>query len=246
MAPLFGKRSSSSRNETVAFHFSVIYSDAMSKTSQESPPPCLRGAGRPKASDVEARTQDLIDAAARLFLANGYTRTSLEAIARAARVAVRTIYVKFGGKAGLLDAVLMSRRDQFFRIRDMEQDMRPFRDVVDDFAHQFFDLICQDQLIAMQRVVIAEAADNPELARAFYEAGPRLTREMLERFFARPDIRAQLREDLPLDQLPSFLTSWISGDAMQRFVFPHDQPTRTEAHRVLDQRLELFYRAVLR
>ena len=218
----------------------------MSKTSQESPPPCLRSAGRPKASDVEARMQDLIDAAAQLFLANGYTRTSLESIARAARVAVRTIYVKFGGKAGLLEAVLMSRREAFFRMRDMEHDMRPFRAIVDDFARQFFDLLCQDQLIAMQRVVIAEAADNPELARTFYDAGPRLTRDMLERFFARDDIRAQLRTDLPFDELPGFLTSWISGDAMQRFVFPHDQPTRTEAHRLLGQRLALFYRAVLR
>jgi TetR/AcrR family transcriptional repressor of mexJK operon len=218
----------------------------MSKSSQESSAPCLRGAGRPKASDVEARMQDLIDVAAQLFLANGYTRTSLESIARAARVAVRTIYVKFGGKAGLLEAVLMSRRDAFFRMRDMEHDMRPFRDVVDDFAHQFFDLLCKDQLIAMQRVVIAEAADNPELARTFYDAGPRLTREMLERFFAREDIRAQLRPDLPYEQLPVFLTSAISGDAMQRFVFPHDQPRHAEAHRMLEQRLEMFHRAVLR
>jgi TetR/AcrR family transcriptional repressor of mexJK operon len=218
----------------------------MSKSSQESSAPCLRGAGRPKASDVEARMQDLIDVAAQLFLANGYTRTSLESIARAARVAVRTIYVKFGGKAGLLEAVLMSRRDAFFRMRDMEHDMRPFRDVVDDFAHQFFDLLCKDQLIAMQRVVIAEAADNPELARTFYDAGPRLTREMLERFFAREDIRAQLRPDLPYEQLPVFLTSAISGDAMQRFVFPHDQPRHAEAHRLLEQRLEMFHRAVLR
>jgi len=159
---------------------------------------------------------------------------------------VRTIYVKFGGKAGLLEAVLMSRRDTFFRIRDMEHDLRPFRDVVDDFAHQFYDLLCQDQLIAMQRVVIAEAGDNPELARTFYDAGPRLTRDMLERFFARPDIRAQLRADLPFEELPALITSWISGDAMQRFVFPHDQPSHDEAHRLLGQRLELFYRAVLR
>ena len=218
----------------------------MSKPLQANTAASLRGAGRPKASDVEARMQDLIDVAAQLFLANGYTRTSLESIARAARVAVRTIYVKFGGKAGLLEAVLMSRRDAFFRMRDMEHDQRPIREVVDDFARQFFDLLCQDQLIAMQRVVIAEAADNPELARTFYDAGPRLTREMLERFFARDDIRAQLRTDLPFEQLPLFLTSWISGDAMQRFVFPHDQPTRAEAHRLLGQRLALFYRAVLR
>ncbi|QOL51617.1 TetR/AcrR family transcriptional regulator [Massilia litorea] len=218
----------------------------MSKSSLASRVPCLRGAGRPKASDVEARMHDLIDAAARLFLTNGYTRTSLESIARAARVAVRTIYVKFGGKAGLLEAVLVSRREQFFRIADMEHDMRPFRAVVDDFARQFFDLLCQDQLIAMQRVVIAEAADNPELAHTFFDTGPRMTREMLERFFARADIRAQLREDLPFEQLPAFLTSWISGDAMQRFVFPHDQPSHAEAHRLLAQRLEMFYRAVLR
>ncbi len=217
----------------------------MSKTPQTTGAPCLRSAGRPKASDVEARMQDLIDAAARLFLTNGYTRTSLEAIARAARVAVRTIYVKFGGKAGLLDAVLLSRRDEFFHINDMEQDLRPFREVVDDFARRFFDLLCQDQLIAMQRVVIAEAGDNPELAHTYYDAGPRLTRAMLERFFARPDVRAQLRTDLPFEQLPAILLSAISGDAMQRFVFPHDQPTHAEAHRLLIQRLALFYRAVL-
>ena len=218
----------------------------MSKPSQATTPPSLRSAGRPKDSDVEARMQDLIEVAAQLFLANGYTRTSLESIARAARVAVRTIYVKFGGKAGLLEAVLMSRREAFLRMRDMEHDMRPFRDIVDDFARQFFDLLCQDKLIAMQRVVIAEAADNPELARTYYDAGPRLTRDMLERFFARDDIRAQLCTDLPYEQLPAFLTSWISGDAMQRFVFPHDQPTRAEAHRQLEQRLDLFYRAVLK
>jgi TetR/AcrR family transcriptional repressor of mexJK operon len=218
----------------------------MSKSSQAPSPSCLRSAGRPKASDVEARTHDLIDAAARLFLANGYTRTSLESIARAARVAVRTIYVKFGGKAGLLEAVLASRREEFFPVGDMEHDMRPFREVVDDFAHKFYDLLCQDQLIAMQRVVIAEAAGNPELAHTFYDTGPRMTREMLERFFARPDIRAQLRPDLPFDQLPAFLTSWISGDAMQRFVFPQDQPAHEEGHRALTQRLELFYRGVLR
>jgi TetR/AcrR family transcriptional regulator, mexJK operon transcriptional repressor len=218
----------------------------MTKPPQTTASASLRGAGRPKASDVEARIQDLIDAAADLFLKHGYTRTSLEAIARAARVAVRTIYVKFGGKAGLLDAVLLSRRNQFFQLRDMENDQRPLRTIMDEFARHFYDLLCQDQLIAMQRVVIAEAADNPELAHTFYDAGPRLTREMLERFFARPDIREQLHPDLPFEQLPGILISTISGDAMQRFIFPHDQPPRAEAHRQLAQRMELFYRSVLR
>jgi len=222
----------------------------MSTPSKEATPAGtaanLRGAGRPKASEVEARTQDLIDAAAELFLKNGYARTSLEAIARAARVAVRTIYVKFGGKAGLLAAVLVARRGQFFQVRDMEHDTRPVKEVLDDFAHQFFDLLCNEQAIAMQRVVIAEAPGNPELADTYYDSGPRLTRAMLERFFARPDVRAQLRTDLSFDNLPSLLTSWISGDPIARLVLPHTQPARAEAHRLLAERLAMFYRAVLR
>ena len=218
----------------------------MTKTSQTTASASLRSAGRPKASDVEARTQDLIDTAAELFLAHGYTRTSLEAIARAARVAVRTIYVKFGGKAGLLDAVLLSRRNQFFQMPDMEHDPRPFRTVMDEFSRHFYDLLCQEQLVAMQRVVIAEAAETPELAHTFYDAGPRLTRDMLVRFFARADVRAQLHPDLPFDQLPGILISTISGDAILRFIFPRDQPPRAEAHRQLAQRMELFYRGVLR
>lgn len=203
-------------------------------------------AGRPKAAEAEARLNDLLDTAARLILEKGYAKVSLEAIAREARVAVRTIYVKFGGKAGLLNAVLVSRRDQFFRMRDMDKDLRPFRDVVGDFAHQFFDLLSKEQLIAMQRVVIAEAPGNPELADTFYSAGPRLTREMLDRFFARPDVRAQLRDDLPFGQLSAILTSTIAGDSVQRFVFPDAQPPRAEAHKLLDERLDLFFRAVLR
>ncbi|MGX4640748.1 TetR/AcrR family transcriptional regulator [Massilia sp. SYSU DXS3249] len=218
----------------------------MTKPSPATATTSLRGAGRPKASDVEARMHDLIDTAAALFLKNGYTRTSLEAIARTARVAVRTIYVKFGGKAGLLAAVLESRRDRFFPMRDMEHDTRPFREVVDDFAHQFFDLLCNEQAIAMQRVVIAEAPGNPELADTFYGSGPRLTGNMLARFFARPDVRAQLRTDLSFEQLPGFLTGWISGDPIARLVFPEAQPAREEAHRLLGERLEMFYRAVLR
>jgi TetR/AcrR family transcriptional repressor of mexJK operon len=217
----------------------------MTKPSQDTPLAC-KTAGRPKASEVEARTNDLIDTAARLFLEHGYTKVSLESIAREARVAVRTIYVKFGGKAGLLNAVLLSGRDRFFGVCDMDSDNRPFREVVDHFARHFYDLLCDAGAVSMQRVVIAEAPGNPELAQTFYEAGPKLTREILERFFARPDVRAQLREDAPFDLLPTHLINCIAGDQISRFLFPDDQPTGDEAARQLAQRLDLFYRSVLR
>jgi AcrR family transcriptional regulator len=216
----------------------------MIKPVPDTTPAAGKAAGRPKACDVEARMHDLVETAGRLFLKHGYTKVSLEAIAREAHVAVRTIYVKFGGKAGLLNAVLLSRRDRFFGISDMDTDTRPFKDIVDDFARNFLDLLSAPEAISMQRVVIAEAPRNPELVQTFFEAGPKMTRDMLDRFFARPDVRAQLREDLPFDQLPNYLLQCIGGDQMARFMFP--QPTRDEMLRQLEQRMTLFYRSVLR
>jgi len=218
---------------------------AMSKAQSETPA-TVKSAGRPKASEVEARTQELIEAAGCLILRHGYTKVSLEAIAREARVAVRTIYVKFGGKAGLLKAVLASRRERLFAGHSMDADTRPLRAIVDDFARDFYDLLVDPDTMAMQRVVIAEAASNPELAKAFYEGGPRLTREMLYRFFSRPDIRSQLREEVPLELLPIHLIGCICGDPIGRFLFPDTQPTREEARRELAARLELFYASVLK
>lgn len=216
----------------------------MSEPTPEPTQPA-KAAGRPKASEVEARTQGLIEVAAGLFLKHGYTGTSLETIAREAHVAVRTIYVKFGGKAGLLKAVLQARRERFFAIGGMDHDGRPLREVIGEFAGHFYDMLCEPDAVALQRVVMAESGTNPELAEAFYEAGPRMTREMLERYFARPDIRAQLRAEVPLALLPSHLIACINGDPVIRFLFPDRKPEREEARRLLAERLELFYRSIL-
>ena len=205
---------------------------------------CNSKAGRPKAADVEARMQELLQIAGTLFLKNGYTKTSLESIARAAHVAVRTIYVKFGGKEGLLRAVLAAKRHRFFRSQPMETDTRPFREIVGDFAHQMHDLLISDEAVEMQRVVLAEAPTNRELADDFWNGGPRQTREMLARFFARPEIRAQMRPDVPLELLPSFLMACICGEQLMGLMYPR-MKTPAEALQELEGRLDLFFRSVL-
>jgi TetR/AcrR family transcriptional repressor of mexJK operon len=219
----------------------------MSKPLQIDIPVC-KSAGRPKASDAEARMYDLVDTAGSMFLKDGYTKVSLEAIARQAHVAVRTIYVKFGGKAGLLTAALQQRRDRFFGSGEMLADQRPMKDIIAGFAVRFLDLMASADVIAMQRVVMAEAADNPELAEAFYEHGPRRTLDMLIAFFSRPDIAAQLRDGVTPEQAARHLASCVKGDQLHCLLFPRPTvvPPREETLRQLHQRLDLFYHGVLR
>jgi AcrR family transcriptional regulator len=63
-------------------------------------PPPLRQA------QIAHTEQRIIAAAAGLFLADGYVATTLEAIARHARVGARTVYVRFGTKAALFKRVI--------------------------------------------------------------------------------------------------------------------------------------------
>ncbi|MES2125763.1 MAG: TetR/AcrR family transcriptional regulator [Pseudomonadota bacterium] len=208
--------------------------------------PC-KAAGRPKASDIEARNLNLVQTAGHLFVEKGYSNVSLEMIAKAARVAVRTIYVKFGGKVGLFSAVLIARRGEFLSDVDaMERDQRPLREVVTDFAYKFHALITTPEAVTVQRMVIAEAKSNPELAQTFFDAGPRMTRELLSKYFARPDVQAQLREGVALELVPVHLLNSVMGDQFCRFMI--DQPVRTceEQRREIDARLDLFFHAVLR
>ncbi len=211
--------------------------------------PCSgKAAGRPRAADKEARLKSLLQTAACLFLEKGYSKVSLEMIAREAHVAVRTIYVKFGGKAGLLNAIIAEGRARFFAgMSSMDTDTRPMEEVLTDFCLRFLDLVSAPAFVKLHRMVIAEAKTTPELAITFNQAGPKQTREQLSRFFARPEIKAQLRTQVPHDALAVHLINCLLGDQLSRALFGIDeQPTAEENLRRVQQGLDLFFHGVLR
>ena len=206
----------------------------------------IKAAGRPRAADLEARHKNLIETAGQLFLELGYGKVSLELIAREAHVAVRTIYVKFGGKAGLFKEVLIANRDRFMSPHQMQSDQRPMKDVIGEFSEHFLTMITAPEALAVQRMVVAEANNNPELAQSFYDVGPRQSREMLGHYFARPDVREQLRDNLPMELLPGYLINCVMGDTFSRFLFDPAHQPRDEVLARLHQRLDLFYQSVMR
>ena len=221
-------------------------SDTAAAAAIDSETQSCKAAGRPRATDMEARNQNLLETAGQLFIEKGYSKVSLEMIAREAHVAVRTIYVKFGGKAGLFNAVIASGRSRYFPIADLDTDQRPLEQVLGEFGLQLLQLLSQPHVVRLQRMVIAEAGSNPELARTFDQAGPGLTRELLNRFFARADIKVHFRDDVPRDTLSTHLLNCIMGDRLNRLMFePETEPSETELRHKVAQGLDLFFKGTL-
>lgn len=202
-------------------------------------------AGRPKAAEAEARLNDLMDTAGRLILEKGYSKVSLEAIAKEARVAVRTIYVKFGGKAGLLKAILLRYRAGAFDESGLETLHRPIRDTLLEFGMRFHSLVSTPAATALYQIVVAESHANPDLAEAFWDAGPRQTRELLAHYFARPDIKAQLDTPAPPERLAVHFMNCLMGDQLRRFLFDSRCGVATTPEEI-EQGVDLFLRGVLK
>ena len=208
---------------------------------------CGKSAGRPRAADMEARAKNLLQTAGCLFLEKGYGKVSLEMIARQAHVAVRTIYVKFGGKSGLFNAVVEQKRAAYFATMPaLETDMRPLPAILTDFGLLFTQLITMPSVIHLNRMVIAEAANHPELAETFYKVGPGQTRETLTRFFSRPDIAPLFRPGLAPELLSMHLLNCLMGDQLSPLLFmPPAPPDAAQLRQLVAARLDLFLRGTL-
>ncbi|MCC7045668.1 MAG: TetR/AcrR family transcriptional regulator [Alphaproteobacteria bacterium] len=123
----------------------------------------------------EQKRRQILEAAGRLFLAQGYEITTMDAIAREAGVSKATVYAHAKNKQELFAAIVRGRSSLVYQAVDAtdaaalgaEQALR-------QFARRFMEVIMAPEAQCMYRIVVAEAPRNPELGRIFFEQGPKV------------------------------------------------------------------------
>jgi len=142
-----------------------------------------RPTGRPT-RDRSAQLGDaIIDAATELFLSEGYGATSIESIARQARVSKRTFYARFADKAALFRAVVDA---VVARLRPPETEelfeVGPIDQVLLGVALALLDAALNPLALALYRVTLAESGRFADVATA--TTGERGSAEAVERIAA--------------------------------------------------------------
>lgn len=119
------------------------------------------------------KQQAILTAAHRVFLERGYGDASMDAIANLAGVSKQTVYSHFSGKEALFSAIIKERCSQLLEFIPIESDAAADPDkTLRDLARRYLALVLTPGNIEYFRVVIAECVRFPELAEAFYRAGP--------------------------------------------------------------------------
>jgi len=120
----------------------------------------------------EKRTQ-ILQGAAAVFASDGYEGASMARIAAVAGVSKGTLYNHFDGKAALFTAYVGETCNQHLvRVFDSADHAGDPAEVLRAIGKRMVQMMLSDVGLAIYRVVIAEAAQFPELARGFFEAGP--------------------------------------------------------------------------
>ncbi len=127
-------------------------------------------AGRP--SDP-AKREAIVAAAAHNFFELGYEATAIEQVAANAGVSKVTVYNQFGGKRGLFAAAVEHECERIrglFEIREAPSGSLADRLTMIGEAMSAF--LSRPEMIRFDRRVAAETEHDPEIGRAFLNAGP--------------------------------------------------------------------------
>jgi AcrR family transcriptional regulator len=146
----------------------------------------VRGAssgGRPPIQEAERRLKRLLEVARQHFLAVGFRETSLDGIAREAGVAKKTLYHHFGSKAGLFAAILESLRESWIaELQDVVVRSEEPQVVLEAVALHILEVGTRSDMIALHRLLVAEAHRFPDIVRGHYERGAARDMEPLAGF----------------------------------------------------------------
>jgi TetR/AcrR family transcriptional repressor of mexJK operon len=164
----------------------------MTSRAAASRPGGRRRGGRPPRLLAEQLREQILEVATSLFLTEGYGATSIEAVARRARISKRTLYSRFRDKAELFGAVvhrLVERMrppnvppERYFEGGSLEA-------ILQRLAQLILRAALSPPALALHRVIVAEATRFPELAAAVNREGTR--REAIQRIAALLEGEAQ-------------------------------------------------------
>ena len=158
------------------------------------------------------KREAIIEAAARCFLARGYSATSMESVAAEAAVAKQTVYHHFGSKIALFEATLYHVTEQVTQsLAEAGTPRQSPEETLTRFGRHILDLTLKPESIAFLRLLISEAPKLSETADALTRLVIDGTRDTLSRYLGEETAGNRLAVDDP-QQAARFFLGMLAGD----------------------------------
>ena len=137
--------------------------------------------GRPTLGEAGAIDEAILAAAAKLLLTKGYDGTSMEAVALAAGVSKRTLYLRYSSKEALMKGVVDDRVASWAAAAGANDHSLPadFKARLIRHAQTLAHALGNREIRDFARLTDSVAMRFPELAKMFYDVGYRYELDFL-------------------------------------------------------------------
>ena len=188
------------------------------------------------------RERRILDAALKVFAEQGYSGTTMDAVAGEAGLSKPTLYQYFDSKDALFQAMMLGKRDQMLTVFDHPSPKGMVADL-HGFAWAYADTVMRPEMLALARLIIGEVQRFPEIGRAYQASGPdQLLRGIMAYLTAQRAAGRLIFDDAEL----AAQDLWgliLSAPRTQALYLPDAQPTRAQLGRYISNGLRVFLRA---
>lgn len=191
----------------------------------------------------------IMEAATTLFLRDGYRSTSMDQIAADAAVSKQTVYKQFADKEQLFRDIVRGVTEAI--ITDMTSALHAtdvsspaeLQAVLTDLARRYIDGVLQPHVIALRRLIIAEAERFPDLARSYFEQAPARAIEVVANLLRTYVERGLLAADDPRLAASYFAYLALAIPQDRALFYPGERPSAAERDRLAGEAVRIFLAA---
>lgn len=188
----------------------------------------------------EKRSQILVGAA-KVFASEGYEGASMARIAAVAGVSKGTLYNYFDTKAALFANYVQDECGRHLvRIFDGANHDGDPAVVLREIGLRMTRMMLSDVGLTIYRVVIAEAAAFPELARGFFKSGPARATGFMAKWLSEETRRGRLAVADPDFAAEQFFSLCQARLVLRRRLEMLSDPPESEINRVVDAAISMF------
>ncbi len=214
----------------------------MAKHRSKSNSKTVKKPTAPSSKRGHQRKASILQAATALFLKNGYVETSVNMIVARSGGSKATFYSYFPTKDVLLRAVvdrIVSNREE-----PELQASEDIKTVLCTFAEQRLRVVFSRHHQALLGLIIAERERFPDIARMYFERGPKRSHDLLVTYMQKLKDRGRLDIESAEESAEFFigmlLHQWYIGQLYQRSASPTPEAMRQRAEHVVGRFLEAF------
>lgn len=191
-------------------------------------------------AELPAKAQQVVEAARALFTEHGFGAVSMDQVAKSAGVSKATVYAHFQSKEQLFVTIVSNAcRSYAEAVMPEVRDAPDIRTALTRIGHSIAAFLTAPRTMAVYRIIVAEGPRFPDLARGWYESGPRSFKRLLTGFLTEAVEKGHLRIEQPRLAAELFC-AMVRGPLYMQVLLDCPDPDVPGADAIIDGAVDMF------